>query len=380
MIKIDNFYSQTLPLMRDSGWVCSDITMQEQINFSGISNINEFVKNNITAGKTNYLTNNVARFNIPVYQIIDSSSVGLHEINGVVVEDQDTSLSDWLKWSDYGGSLNQDIQPGNGEMEDGPVYIGLEAYVKYLSIQNPLFDDVNRVVDFTITNGVASKGDYKYFPMLVLNNPNIIQVHVGSLPGIVVDGNKTKDTSPENLKAFGYDAIPDTSSLNTSLPINLSYSDSDTTYAADSSSYSFKRQFYDWIYSGGITKIDSMKTPQKITLENITGIDDGKPTTPIKYKLYQNYPNPFNPTTTIKYQIPSTSFVTIKIYNILGKEIATLVNEVKSAGEYSVQFTDRQQTTENEQLSSGIYFYRIDARSKVSNKEFTKVGKMLLLK
>ena len=76
----------------------------------------------------------------------------------------------------------------------------------------------------------------------------------------------------------------------------------------------------------------------------------------------------------------NTSSVTIKVYDILGREIATLVNEVKSAGEYSVQFTDKQQTTENKQLSSGIYFYRIDARSKVSNKEFAKVGKMILLK
>jgi N-acetylneuraminic acid mutarotase len=85
------------------------------------------------------------------------------------------------------------------------------------------------------------------------------------------------------------------------------------------------------------------------------------------YKLSQNYPNPFNPSTTIKYQLPEMSFVTIKVYDILGREVATLVNEEKPAGSYEVQFTGNG-------LTNGIYFYQL----KVGQISETK--KMILLK
>ena len=83
--------------------------------------------------------------------------------------------------------------------------------------------------------------------------------------------------------------------------------------------------------------------------------------------LNQNYPNPFNPSTEIKYSIPLKSFVNIKIFNILGKEVKTLVNEIKDAGEYSINFNAGS-------LTSGIYFYRISAG------EYTSIKKMILLK
>jgi len=88
---------------------------------------------------------------------------------------------------------------------------------------------------------------------------------------------------------------------------------------------------------------------------------------PNKYELMQNYPNPFNPSTTIKYQIPHNSLVTLKIYNILGQEITTLVNEIENRGVYSVQFNANK-------FASGTYFYRLQAGSLVETK------KMLLLK
>ena len=85
------------------------------------------------------------------------------------------------------------------------------------------------------------------------------------------------------------------------------------------------------------------------------------------YSLSQNYPNPFNPATTINYQLPKTGFVTIKIYDILGKEVATLVNEQKTQGRYSVNF-------DASRLASGVYIYQLRANDYVSSK------KMLLLK
>lgn len=91
------------------------------------------------------------------------------------------------------------------------------------------------------------------------------------------------------------------------------------------------------------------------------------------YSLSQNYPNPFNPTTTIRYGLPSTSHVSLKIYNILGQLIVDLKNTEQTTGWY--------ETTWNANVSSGLYFYRIDAVSTADpNKRFTQLKKMILLK
>ena len=90
---------------------------------------------------------------------------------------------------------------------------------------------------------------------------------------------------------------------------------------------------------------------------------------PKQFSLNQNYPNPFNPSTSIQYAISSTQFVTLKVYDLLGREVATLVNEEKPAGSYNAQFT-----MNNVQLSSGIYFYKLQAG------DFVETKKMTLLK
>ena len=92
--------------------------------------------------------------------------------------------------------------------------------------------------------------------------------------------------------------------------------------------------------------------------------------TPIEYALFQNYPNPFNPTTEIRYQIPDSRFsihTTLKIYNILGQEVATLVDEVKGPGVYTVEW-------EAADMTSGIYFYRLTCG------DFTTTKRMVLMK
>ena len=100
-------------------------------------------------------------------------------------------------------------------------------------------------------------------------------------------------------------------------------------------------------------------------------VNDGT-TSIYNFELAQNYPNPFNPSTIIKYQIPFVEThrnvsVQLKIYDVLGNEVATLVNEEKPAGNYEVKF-------DANNLSSGVYFY------KLSTSSFVKVKKMLLLK
>ncbi|HMQ98286.1 MAG TPA: T9SS type A sorting domain-containing protein [Ignavibacteria bacterium] len=88
---------------------------------------------------------------------------------------------------------------------------------------------------------------------------------------------------------------------------------------------------------------------------------------PNYFSLAQNYPNPFNPTTSIKYSVPTAVNVSLKVYDLLGKEVATLVNEMKQPGFHTADFNASN-------LASGIYFYRIDAG------EFTSVKKMMLVK
>ncbi|HSW54269.1 MAG TPA: T9SS type A sorting domain-containing protein [Ignavibacteriaceae bacterium] len=84
------------------------------------------------------------------------------------------------------------------------------------------------------------------------------------------------------------------------------------------------------------------------------------------YELLQNYPNPFNPSTRIQYQVPSISQVTLKVYDVLGNEVATLVNEEQSAGVYEIEF-------DASKLSSGVYFYRLQADAFSETKKFTLI-------
>ena len=87
---------------------------------------------------------------------------------------------------------------------------------------------------------------------------------------------------------------------------------------------------------------------------------------PSKVSLQQNYPNPFNPSTTIQFGLPNASYVTLKIYNILGQEVATLINEKRDAGQYSVQWNAHG-------LASGVYFYRLSAGNYIETKKLLLV-------
>jgi len=99
----------------------------------------------------------------------------------------------------------------------------------------------------------------------------------------------------------------------------------------------------------------------------ITSINLPDPNLPEKFELSQNYPNPFNPSTTILYSIPKSTFVELKIFDIAGREVKTLVNQFQSAGAYSINFNTNE-------LSSGLYIYRLQAEN------FATAKKMLFLR
>ncbi len=124
------------------------------------------------------------------------------------------------------------------------------------------------------------------------------------------------------------------------------------------------------IYVGG-----SFTTVSVIGRQSVAGMDDpNNPVLPVeeilspnRISLNQNYPNPFNPSTKIRYSTPTSEFVTLKVYDVLGKEVATLVNEEKATGSYEVSF-------DAAGLSSGMYFYKLQTDN------FVETKKMLLLK
>lgn len=98
-----------------------------------------------------------------------------------------------------------------------------------------------------------------------------------------------------------------------------------------------------------------------------TGIVKENNQLPVKFELSQNYPNPFNPTTSIRFQLPAYSYIKLKVYDMLGREVATLVNENKPAGNYKIEFNASK-------LVSGIYFYRLESET------FSQTKKLIVLK
>ena len=115
--------------------------------------------------------------------------------------------------------------------------------------------------------------------------------------------------------------------------------------------YIFLSDFEDGVFIFDVDDISSVKTEEYTSI-----IRD--------FNLYQNYPNPFNPFTTIKYSVPNTSRISLIVYDILGREIQTLVNEEKLPGNYSIQF-------DGTYLSSGVYFYTLTVGNFVESKKMT---------
>jgi hypothetical protein len=114
--------------------------------------------------------------------------------------------------------------------------------------------------------------------------------------------------------------------------------------------------------------VGTFGTILKTTNGGVTFIEDeNNITQPKDFLLEQNYPNPFNPSTKISYQLPNAGNVTLKVFDVLGREVATLVDEYKNAGRFEVEFNANN-------LPSGVYFYQLKAG------EFVETKKMILLK
>jgi len=114
------------------------------------------------------------------------------------------------------------------------------------------------------------------------------------------------------------------------------------------------------------TRLESGFLSDTLFRVTLVAVHEDKPL-PAVFALQQNYPNPFNPATTIRFELPRASKVSLKVYNVLGQEVITLVDEVKPPGTYDVQFSAQN-------LASGMYVYRLHAG------EYVAVKKLVLLK
>ncbi len=197
-----------------------------------------------------------------------------------------------------------------------------------------------------------------------------------TISGFTSSGWTTCYNGTYTVPSTGWQDIPLTQSFlwdgTSSLLIEICFDNSSagTTSPVNSSTISnVNRVGYSSSISGCTISTSYTRTYRpniRITSGTATGII-GQNEIPVSYSLSQNYPNPFNPVTAINYAVPKQSLVTLRVYDILGREVAALVNEVKAPGYHTVDFNASN-------LGSGVYFYKLESGN------FTDIKKMIVIK
>jgi hypothetical protein len=255
-----------------------------------------------------------------IYQVLAGDT--LRDIQGsfsITPNDVDSILS-WGVW------MNGPAVGGWGNPGGSDWGVGLQS-----NLEKKLWDDG--------TNGDLTAGD-SIFSRLVLASPDSLGIGSKGQVGQTFKFGVRGGDNEGGRGGFGNNHVA-----------NLD--DSGPEYTLRDQFGSINPAFYDaWDYDCGCPAVSGV-TP-------LPGI-------PSVYELNQNYPNPFNPSTKIQYAIPAAGFVTLKVFNVLGQEVATLVNEMQNVGAYSATFRV-------ENIPSGVYFYTLRAG------EFTSTKKMVVLK
>ncbi len=247
--------------------------------------------------------------------------------------------------------------------------------LKIDSTNSVYLDSVNNIISETIAANDSMVNSISNLNAQTSNLPSIPllttfkyivpeKVNINENFNIVLHYKNFGGTKTQNLKAIlsfdnGFTVTQDTIILN-----DLSANQEDSIYISVSApAFDTTGNYTVYYYSDNGTSIPLTGTIQSFSPTKIDGLNH----LPTKYSLSNNYPNPFNPTTNIKYSIPKTSLVILKVYNVMGQEVNTLVDEEKAPGTYEVMFNAKN-------LSSGIYFYTIKAG------DFIQTKKMILLK
>ncbi len=275
---------------------------------------------------------------------------------------------------------------------------GFPVGVHYARLSSPALGDIDGDGDLEIIVGGLDNTEILYgfhhdgsviqnFPVL-LNHPGS-SFNINSSPVICdIDGDTTTVEIVVKVNDYIF-AIHNDSTLVNGFPYFINDENQSGTYGPSPlvddfdndgdiefvfSSIAGKIHFFDMpeAYNKNFVfwnsyKHDMQNTSAIFPIEIFTDVNDFDSWIPSEFALFQNYPNPFNPRTKIKYSIPQSSQVIVKVFDVLGNEIQTLVNEYKIAGTYKM-------TLQAKNLSSGIYFYQLNAGS------FVETKKMILLK
>lgn len=299
---------------------------------------------NNSATRTMYIKNNQ---NAVVRNIIIS--------NGRLPDTDRADRSDYLIEVQQRGSNIWNVDTFN------VVFGPLPREEKLRTTKNSIDVDPNFVFSFDPLYANASNGDFT----LDANSPayysGVGNVHIGDLKWAV----NTPTRLPLNLVIDGEGSVTfDPVRLGLTFAANANVN----LTAVPDSGWAFKE------WQGDITgstnpasiQVDGIKNVTAVFEVDAVGIDENLDG-PVSYSLDQNYPNPFNPSTTIKYSLAEDGLTTLKIYNVLGQEIYSLVNEIQKAGSYNVNF-------DASSLSTGVYYYQIKSENFISTK------KMMLIK
>jgi hypothetical protein len=275
------------------------------------------------------------------------------KVAGVVVDENGGTLPDWQVWLNRndGGINRQGSAEMDGSYELG--ILGVELNGGTWSVQAGTGDPMSTMTMMAQRQlPVLHGGDSLYRRLVIYSVNSQIQGQVrvnGAAPGFEVQvGAWNADTAQ-----VATIADPGTGNF------TIGVSDKISTY-----------QIFAFNLGSNYNQSQVAAHPGDTgVLLNLTttSVENSGATTPTRFALEQNYPNPFNPTTAISFQVPGVSIVKLAVYNILGQEVSTLVNEIKQPGVYTVQF-------DASNLPSGFYFYRMTAGN------FTSTRSMVLLK
>ncbi len=274
------------------------------------------------------------------------------------VEDQNNNIVfESGEWDSAGKIIdyNSDFEP----------HYNLISSEDQVQVYEGVFTDVNNQVTYTLLKADQYIKDNRLPPI------GFITTHQ-SYDSIKIVGNANDDTNFNKYGTYqggtGADSItyliPVTAAENYRVTVEVCYQ-------------SIKTQLVDHIRNidhGDINRFVSMYDAlpnipfimKKEVLDLVTGVENENNLVS-NFSLEQNYPNPFNPSTSIRYQVSSNSNISLKVYDVLGNEVATLVNEEKPAGRYEVKI-------DASELSSGVYFYKLQYGG------FTEVKKMVLMR
>ncbi len=340
----------------DTRFISGNFATQLVLNFFGYSGDDIPSK---------YVTEYNGRFNLPVYitGLFDPSGAG-HGVNSTLVGDDPLNFDDWLF-----------IEPQTDGTGGGSVFrnnikdhrVSIRGIKDFNVPTAPDFPRYLGVLNFEIDSTGVDSLTYKD-PNLILTRPDLPTIKPDTTAPYVEITSPEQDSTytshVTNLEYLVDDANPDSTwfSLNGGLTKTDYFGDSPITdIRSEQGENTWVVYHKDLV---GHMSSDTVRFDVDTTSVGIAG----EPVLPLEYTLKQNHPNPFNPLTKIEYTLPERGHVELNVYNAIGREVKTLVDEVQGPGGYTVNFS-------SENLPSGVYLYQLRTES-----GYTDTKKMAVVK